>query len=295
MPVDPQRLLARPFAPFTHRYTVRDTILYALGIGLGSDPTDARELRFVYEQGIEAFPTLVNVIGYPGFWAREPDTGIDWRRIVHAEQSVALHARIPAAGTVTSRTRVSALWDKGPEKGVLMEQVRELRFAGSAPVATLTQVSMLRGDGGCGSAGNRAPAPAHELPTRAPDAICDLATLPQAALIYRLSGDDNPLHADPSVAAAAGYPRPILHGLCTMGVAARAVVRSLPEGGASRLGAMRVRFTAPVFPGETLRTEIWVDGSVVSLRTRAIDRDVVVLDRGRVDLVADPLPPAVVA
>jgi acyl dehydratase len=119
---------------------------------------------------------------------------------------------------------------------------------------------------------------------RAPDHRCDLPTLAQAALIYRLSGDFNPLHADPAVARAAGFERPILHGMATMGIAAHAVLRTLLDYDAARLAGMRVRFTAPVLPGDTLRTELWVDGSVVSLRTTAIERAVVVLDHGRVDL-----------
>ncbi len=122
------------------------------------------------------------------------------------------------------------------------------------------------------------------MPERAPDVVCDLPTLPQAALIYRLCGDFNPLHADPEVAARAGFSRPILHGMATMGVAAHAVLRALVDYDASRLAAMRVRFSAPALPGDTLRTELWVDGDRVSLRTTALERAAVVLNNGRVDL-----------
>lgn len=284
MAIDPHALLQRKFAPLEHRYTVRDTILYALGVGLGADPLDRGQLRFVYEDGLVALPTLANVLAYPGFWAREGDTGIDWRRLVHAEQSIALHGTLPPEGTVVGRTRVCGLWDKGAGKGALMQQTRELETADGKPLATVTQLTMLRGDGGCGSASAGAPPAPHALPERSPDAVCDLPTLPQSALIYRLSGDYNPLHADPEVAAAAGFERPILHGMCTMGLAAHAVLRALLHYDATRFAAMRVRFTAPVFPGETLRTELWVDGDVVSLRTTAVGRRVVVLDKGRVDL-----------
>jgi len=284
MAIDPQALLQRRFAPVDHRFTVRDTMLYALGVGLGADPLDRGQLRYVVEDGLAALPTLANVLAYPGFWARESDTGIDWRRLLHAEQAIELHAPLPVEGLVVGRNRVSGLWDKGEAKGTLMQQVREMEDADGRPLATVTQLTLLRGDGGRGSAGDGAPPEPHSLPQRSADAVCNLPTLPQAALIYRLSGDYNPLHADPAVAAAAGFPRPILHGMCTMGVAAHAVLRSVLNYDAARIAAMRVRFTAAVFPGDTLRTELWIDGDVVSLRTTALERDVLVLDKGRVDV-----------
>lgn len=284
MTIDPQALLQRPFAPIEHRYAVRDTMLYALGVGLGSDPMDRGQLRYVYEDGLVALPTFANVLAYPGFWAREPDTGIDWQRLVHAEQAILLHQPLPVQGLVTGRNRITGIWDKGAGKGALLEQTRDLVDEAARPLATVTQLTLLRSNGGCGSAAEGAPPPPHTMPERNPDAVCDLPTLPQAALIYRLSGDCNPLHAEPAAAAAAGFARPILHGMCTMGVAAHAVLRTLLGYEGTRFAAMRVRFTAPVFPGETLRTELWVDGGVVSLRTTALERGVIVLDKGRVDL-----------
>jgi acyl dehydratase len=290
MAIDPRHLLTRRFAPLTQAYSARDTQLYALGVGLGADPLDAGALRYVYEgaggDALMALPTLANVLAYPGFWARESDTGIDWQRLVHAEQQLVLHALLPARGCVVGHNRVTALWDKGAGKGALMQQQREVRDAATdALLATVTQLTLLRGDGGFGPGGSDgAPPKPHVIPERAPDAVCDLPTLPQAALIYRLSGDLNPLHADPAVAQAAGFERPILHGMATMGVAAHAVLRTLLDYDATRFAAMRVRFTAPALPGDTLRTELWVDGNVVSLRTTALERDVVVLNNARVDL-----------
>lgn len=288
--LNPQHLLSRPFAPIEHVYGARDTQLYALGVGLGADPLDVGQLRFVYEgvegEALQAMPTLANVLAYPGFWAREPDTGINWRHVVHAEQQIVLHRPLQPAGRVVGHNRVTALWDKGPEKGALMEQQREVRDAEHGTLlATVTQLSLLRRDGGFGPGGTEGSTPApHAIPAREPDAVCDLPTLAQAALIYRLSGDFNPLHADPEVARAAGFDRPILHGMATMGVAAHAVLRSVLDYDAARLGAIRVRFTAPAIPGDTLRTELWRDGNVISLRTTALERGVVVLNNGRVDL-----------
>jgi len=287
---DPQRLLARPFAPIEQVYDDRDTRLYALGVGLGHDPLDAGQLRYVFGgaegESLRALPTMANVLAYPGFWASQGDTGIDWRRLVHAEQEIALHQPLPARGRVTGRNRISALWDRGEGKGAFLQQQREVRDAATGTLlATVTQLSLLRGNGGFGDGGSEGAPPApHAVPERAPDAVCDLSTVPQAALIYRLSGDLNPLHADPAVARAAGFERPILHGMATMGVAAHAVLRALLDYDDSRFAAMRVRFTAPAFPGDTLRTELWVDGSVVSLRTTAVERGAVVLNNARVDL-----------
>jgi acyl dehydratase len=284
MTVDYERLLARPFAPKEHVYGTRDTILYALGVGLGGDPVDEGQLSYVFEDGLKVLPAMAVVLGYPGFWAREPDTGIDWKRVVHAEQSFVIHRRLPAEGHVVGLNRVTAVHDKGPGKGALLCQERQVVEKSSGELlATVAQVNLLRGDGGCGGLPG-APPPPHAIPERPPDASCDLRTLPQAALIYRLSGDLNPLHAVPSVARTAGFERPILHGLCTMGVACHAVLRTLLRYDPAPLRGMRVRFTAPVLPGDTIRTELWVDGPVVSFRSQAVERGVAVLGNGRVDL-----------
>ena len=296
MPLDPKHLLSRQFLPVDQAYGARDSMLYALGIGLGADPLDAGQLRYVFEHargGLQALPTLVNVLGYSGFWADQPDTGITWRKLVHAEQAFVLHRALPPQGRVVGRNKVTALYDKGPDKGALMMQERQVHDAATGDLlATVTQTTMLRADGGFAADGATAgsPPPAHAMPEREPDAVCDLATLPQAALLYRLNGDFNPLHADPAVARAAGFSRPILHGLCTMGMAMHAVLKTVLAYDAATVRGMRVRFTAPVLPGETLRTALWVDGPVVSLRTTALERGVVVLNAGRVDLSQPPAP-----
>ncbi len=290
MPIDPRRLLARPFAPIEHAYSLRDTQIYALGLGLGADPLDARQLRYVYEgqdgHSLRAMPTLANVLAYPGFWAREPETGIAWRKLLHAEQEIRIHAPLPASGRVTGTNRVTGLWDRGAGKGAFLRQTREITEASTGrPLATVAQLSLLRDDGGFGEGGSEgAPPCAHPMPEGAPDHCCDLATPAQLALIYRLSGDLNPLHADPAVAAAAGFERPILHGMALMGVAAHAVLRTVLGYDDTRFAGMRVRFTAPAWPGDTLRTEMWVRGETVSLRVTALERGVMVLNHARVDL-----------
>jgi acyl dehydratase len=281
MPIDYAKLKAWPFADLEHSYQPRDTILYALGLGCGGDPMDEQDLRFVYEDGLLALPTMAVVLGYPGFWLKDPGTGVDWRKVLHGEQGLVLHRPLPASGTVIGRTRVTEIVDKGPEKGALLYSSRDvLDKATGALFCSVTSTTVLRGEGGFG--GPQGPIPkVHALPERGPDQAVTLATLPQAALIYRLSGDFNPLHADPKVAQAVGFPRPILHGLCTYGVAGRAILQACCGGDPARLKQLDVRFSAPVFPGETLRTEIWSDGAEVSFRMRAVERDVVVLNNGR--------------
>lgn len=281
MAIDYQRLKAWNFPEIEHSYRAKDTILYALGVGLGADPMDRAQLRFVYEEGLQALPTMAVVLAYPGFWAKNPETGIDWKQVLHGEQGLVLHQPLPAAGTVIGKTIIEEIVDKGAGKGALLYSRREVRDKETgALLASLSSTSFLRGNGGFG--GPTGPTkPVHQLPERAPDLTCDLPTLPQAALIYRLSGDYNPLHADPEVAMAAKFPRPILHGLCTFGVAGHALLRTLCGYDPARLKRVEVRFSAPVFPGETVRTEIWREGEGrFSFRCRILERDIVAINNG---------------
>lgn len=290
MAIDVARLKSWPFQPVEQRYGARDTILYALGLGLGQDPTDPQQLRFVYEPQLQALPMMAGVLGYPGFWAKDPASGIDWVRLLHGEQSIELHAPLPAEGAVRGLTRVTTLVDKGAGKGALMVTQRDLSDAGSGRLlAVARSVIFLRGDGGFSASGRPSdpPLPARAaVPERAPDLVCELPTRPEAALLYRLSGDYNPVHVDPAVAQAAGFARPILHGMCTLGVSGVALLRTLCDWDPARLRELGCRFSAPVFPGETLRVEIWrLGGGQHAFRTRVVERDLVVLSHGsaRVD------------
>jgi acyl dehydratase len=277
---DYQRLLDWPIPEVRQRYTQRDTQLYALGVGLGSDPLDPDQLRFVYEDGLKTLPSYPVVLGYPGFWMKDPGTGVDWVRLVHGEQGIVIHKLPPPEGEVIGRTRVTSIIDKGAGKGMLVYTERRLTDADTGELlATLPSTTFCRGNGGFGGPAGPVP-PVHALPQRAPDLTIELPTLPQQALIYRLSGDYNPLHADPRVARAAGFERPILHGLCTLGIAGHALLKAagyVPE----RIASLHTRFTAPVYPGDVLSTDIWRDGEVWSFRTRVAARDAVVLGNGR--------------
>ena len=285
MAIDYQKLKHWPFPETEQSYTAKDTILYALGLGLGADPTDKDQLRFVYEDGLKALPTMAVVLGSVGQWSQNPETGINWKLVLHGEQSLVLHKPLPPAATILGRSAIEEIVDKGAAKGALVYTRREIRNKETGELlASLNSTSFLRGDGGFG--GPSGPTkPVHTLPERAPDLHCDIITLPQAALIYRLSGDYNPLHADPEVAKAAGFPRPILHGLCTFGTAGHALLRTLCGYDPARLKRMDVRFSTPVFPGETIRTEIWREGGkTFGFRCRVLERDVVAINNGLAEI-----------
>ena len=284
MPIDVAKLKNWPFEPFEQRYTARDTMLYALGLGLGQEPLAREPLRFVYEDGLQALPTMAVVLGSAGFWAQDPATGIDWVRLLHGEQSLELLAPLPAAGTVVGHTRVTAIVDKGAGKGALMYSERDIHDAASGQrLAVSRSVSFLRGDGGFAATGQPSdvpPSARQSTPDTPPDHVCELQTRPEAALIYRLSGDYNPVHVDPVVARAAGFERPILHGLCSFGVSGVALLKTLCGWDASRLKEIGCRFSSPVYPGETLRVQMWQRGEAVQFRTWVVERNVLVLSHG---------------
>lgn len=281
-----EKLLALKIPDVEHSYTEKDAILYALGLGLGHDPMSEHELAFVYEKNLKALPTFALVLGYSPYWLRNPDSGVTWNKVVHGEQAFTLHRPLAAKGSIVGRNRIVEAIDKGEGKGALVFSERKvIDKATGELIATLKQTTFCRADGGFGGPPREAPAP-HVLPDRKPDMVCDLPTRPEMALIYRLSGDINPLHSDPDFAKGAGFPRPILHGLATFGVAGHAILKSACGYDPARLTGMAGRFSAPVFPGETIRTEIWKDGGVVSFRSRVVERDIVAINNGRAEVTA---------
>ncbi len=271
-------LMAYEIPEVRQRLTERDTVFYALSVGFGQDPMDTRQLDFVdAHRSLKAVPTQSVVLAHPGFWMADPKTGIDAVRVVHGEQRIAMHRPLPVSGEVVGKTRIVGLVDKGPGRGALMYSEKEVRDAGTGDLlATTRSTTFLRGDGGFG--GPEGPVePPHALPDTAPDETVDMATRPEQALYYRLNGDDNPLHANPSIAEKAGFPRPILHGLCTLGVVGHALLGILGDYDAARFRSLAMRFSAPVFPGETIRVEIWRDGS---FRASVPERGVVAVNNG---------------
>ncbi len=260
-------------------YRTEDTLLYALSLGFGADPTDRNQLKYVYEDGLEALPCMSLVLAYPGFWLKDPKYQVDWPKLLHAEEAFEIHAPLPVAGTVTGRTIITQILDRA-DKGAFIFSTKEVRNkADGTLLASIKSTTVARGDGGFN--GPTAPKPdVVEVPSRAPDLICDLPSLPQQALLYRLCGDMNPLHADPEIAQKGGFDRPILHGRCTMGIAQHALIKTCCEYQASRLKAMKLRFSSPFFPGETLRTSIWREGNNAFFTATSVERGITVLNNG---------------
>jgi acyl dehydratase len=287
--IDYRELVGRTVDERSTSYRTEDTILYALATGFGSDPLDERQLRYVYEDGLNALPCMSLVLGYPGFWLKNAEYAVDWPKVLHAEEHFEIHRPLPVAGSIKGRTVVTAIVDRGADKGAFIHSTKEVRdLADDALLATVHSTTVARGDGGFGGPGGPdGPRPAPiVLPSREPDLVCDLPTLPQQALLYRLCGDFNPLHADPAIARKGGFERPILHGRCTMAVAQHALLRECCDYDATRLRSMRVRFTAPFYPGETLRTRIWRDGGTHYFDAASVERGVTVLGGGLAEIAA---------
>ena len=284
MPINYEELMQAKSIGNTTSYGDRETMLYALGIGFGRDPLNAKELPFVYENDLKAVPTMATVVG----WGRSSTlakSGINYMLVVHGEQRLAMHKPLPAYADVVFDERVTGVFDKG-EKGAIIVTEREITDQKSGQkLCTLSATIFARGDGGFGGPKEGAPVP-HPLPQRAPDLVHEADTRADQAFLYALSGDRNPLHRDPNFAKMAGFPRPILHGLCTYGTACRSVLTSLCDYDPAKITGFDVRFSAPVFPGETIVTEMWADGPVVSFRSKVKERDVVCLNNGKCTLAA---------
>ena len=288
MPIDYEKIMQIDIPPVEQTLTPRDTMLYALGVGLGADPMDEQQLQYVYDKNLKALPTMAIILGYPGPWHATLNTGITRSHVVHGEQGFVIHKPLPVEGVVTGKTMLKAVLDKGADKGALLLTETEVRGKTNGElICTLTSTTFCRKDGGFGGpatiSGPQKPVP--KIPERAPDKICDIATLPQAALIYRLSGDYNPLHAEPAYAARAGYKQPILHGRGTFSVAGHAILKTCCDYDAAKFKSMEGRFSSPVYPGETIRTEMWIDGAAVTFRATVPTRGVTVLNKGMAKII----------
>ena len=277
MPIAYPEILESKTEAMPVAWSDKDAMLYALGVGMGGDPMDERELPFVYENGLKAVPTLATV---PVFGAGPlANTGINFMMVVHGDQSCEFHRPFPAEGKGVVDSRVTQAYDKGATRGALLIVETVLRDE-AGPLVTLVSGIMARGDGGFGGPRTGAPEP-HKSPDRPADTRIDIATRPDQALLYRLSGDRNPLHADPAFAKAVGFERPILHGLCTYGIACRAVMMDYADYDPARIAHHAARFSAPVYPGETLTFDLWRDGDVISFEARVAAREVKVLKNGK--------------
>lgn len=257
-------------------WTARDVILYHLGLGAGAGPLDHTELRWVYEKNLQVLPTFALVAGQ-GVSAGDgsappmhlPGVDVDLRKVLHGGQSLAVHAPIPVAGSARLSTRIADVWDKGKAAVIVLEQ--NAIGADGTQLWTSRMQIWVRGEGGFG--GEPGPATPDAGADREPDRVLVSSTMASQALIYRLSGDLNPLHADPEFAASAGFERPILHGLATYGVACKAVVDALLDGDPTRVRDYSVRFSGPLEPGETVHTAVWQHGDRLTLQATCPERD----------------------
>jgi acyl dehydratase len=289
MPLDYEKLMRTQFEPTRQTYTRKDTMLYALGLGVGTqDPVDLNELKYVYERDLVALPTLAVTLAAGAMRLADPSFGINYRLLLHAEQSLVLHKALPVEGTVVSHTKLDEIYDKGAAKGAIMYMTRTLHDEANGDLlVTMRTVSFLRGDGGFGGKSEGAPKPRAVPTDRPPDIRASLPVFLNQALIYRLAGDYNPLHSDPEVARSAGFERPILHGLCAYGMAGRGLLKVLAQDDPNRFRRLDVRFTSPVYPGEPLDIEIWRMGAGdVAFRVVATQRRVVVEDFGLFEYAA---------
>jgi acyl dehydratase len=273
-------LVGVPGEPHERSWTSKDALLYAIGVGAGlGDPL--RELEFTTEnsEGIEqkVLPTY-GVLLAQAATARSIGN-FDRAMLVHAEQYVELHRPLPVGGTVRTSSRVTGMYDKGSGALVESESVA-VDPANGEPMITIRSSTFIRGEGGFG--GDRGTAAPWQLPDRAPDHRVIEQTRPEQALLYRLSGDRNPLHVDPKFAARGGFSRPILHGLCTYGFTGRVLLHELCGSDPARFTSMSGRFSAPVLPGESLVVAIWGGDDGTAVFQTAKEDGTVVIDRGRV-------------
>ena len=291
MPIYYPDILEQVNAPRTFTYSDKDVMLYALGIGMSRDPLDARELPFTYEKDLLVVPTAATVLAAAGGRAARGQDApaqkpghrasqINFLMVVHGEQKVELHRPLPASGTFTATSRAIGAFDKGKDKGAVIVNETVWTDEAGEKVATLTGSTFARGDGGFGGPSDGAPEP-HVVPDRKPDLTVDIETRSDQALLYRLNGDRNPLHSDPDVAKRAGFPVPILHGLCTYGITCRAVLQAITDYDPAAILSHQVRFSAPVFPGDTISVDLWRDGLVNSFEARVAARGVTVIKNGK--------------
>ncbi|MGH8950378.1 MAG: MaoC/PaaZ C-terminal domain-containing protein [Acidimicrobiia bacterium] len=284
MPIDLDRAVGAELAGTTFSWDDDDVILYHLGVGAGNPPTDGDELRYVYEGDLHVLPTYATIPQFSMMMSLGILPGFDFNPALtlHGEHEIVLHEPIPTSGVVTQTGQVTDVFDKGSGALVLMDIVSVLEKTGR-PLFTNRAAIFLRGEGGFG--GQSGPAATDQTPQRDPDHVVESPTLPQQALLYRrASGDKNPLHADPGFAAFAGFDRPILHGLCTYGIVAKAVVDHAVEDGPSGVAAFRARFSGALYPGETLVTRIWEEGGRLVVTAEAKERGTTVLSNGVVEL-----------
>ncbi len=275
MPIDPEKALGAELGSGETSWDADQVILYHLGLGAGVPPTDPGELEYTYEKNLKVLPSfgVIPVFGALGGLGQVPGLQINFAMLLHGEQDLEIHKPIPPQAKVSSRGKVAGIYDK--KKAALVVLEVETRDEAGDKLFTNRFSLFLRGEGGFG--GESGPKAGNLRPDRDPDGVIDTQTLPQQALIYRLSGDKNPLHADPEFAKLGGFDKPIIHGLCSYGIVCKAIVDGVLKGDTARVARYQARFAGVAFPGETYRTSYWQEGDKILIEAKAVERDAVVI------------------
>jgi acyl dehydratase len=282
MPIDPKKALGHSFAPAESSYAQDDVILYHLGVGAGVPQTDPGELEYTYEKNLKVLPSfgVIPVFSAMGSIMSVPGLEFNPAMLLHGEQDIEIHRPLPPAAKLESVPRIAGIYDKGKAALVVIEVAT--REAGGDPLFTNRFSLFLRGEGGFG--GDSGPKAGNQAPERDPDGTVETKTLPQQALLYRLSGDKNPLHADPEFAKMGGFDTPILHGLCSFGVVCKAVVDDALGGDVAKVARYQARFAGVFFPGETMRVRYWREGDKLLIAAESKERSAPVISNAAITI-----------
>ena len=284
MPIDPSQALGAELGEGQTSYTKDQVILYHLGVGAGHPPTDPNELEYTYEKNLKVLPSfgVIPTFGSMGNLGSVPGLEFNFATLLHGEQDLEVHQPIPPEATITNKARIAEIWDKGKAALVVL-QVDSAAESGN-PLFTNRFSLFLRGEGGFG--GESGPKAGNAAPEREPDGVIERKSLPQQALIYRLSGDKNPLHADPEFAKMAGFDKPIIHGLCSYGIVCKAIVDGVLGGDVAKVARYQARFAGVGFPGETYVVSYWKEGDVILFEARSKERDAKIISNAAITVRA---------
>jgi acyl dehydratase len=282
MPIDPNKARGAKLPDGETFYTKDQVILYHLGVGAGVPATDANELQYTYEKNLKVLPSfaVIPAFGAMGGIANIPGMQFNFAMLLHGEQEVILHKPLPAAQKLKTSGHIPEIYDKGKAALVILESTA--RDEQGEKLFTNRFSLFIRGEGGFG--GDSGPKAGNQAPERKPDGVITRTTLPQQALIYRLSGDKNPLHCDPDFAKMAGFDKPIIHGLCSYGIACKAIVDEVLGGDVAQVARYQARFAGVAFPGETYQVSYWKQGKQILLEAKSVERGAPIISNAVVEL-----------